>query len=157
MQSNIKNKTPKILDIKILITTIAVAVMVVFWNLFSNNAYAADKQSPDVVITLPPQTPAVAADILPPLPTIVPIVDVTLAKVGSAAKEVSQPVKQDAQANNIQPTQQATPLRVVGIPTMVIKQKFAPVVNSAAAAPAAADSSSGGSSNKKSKTKTKSS
>ena len=157
MQSHVKNKSPKILDIKILITTIAVASMVVFWNLFSNNAYAADKQSPDVVITLPPQTPAVAADILPPLPTIVPIVDVTLSKVAPAAKEVSQLAKQDAQASDNQPTQQATPLRVVGIPTMVIKQKFAPVVNSPAAAPAA-DASSGGSNNKNSsKPKTKSS
>ena len=38
-----KNEKPKFYDTKLLIAAVAVAVTVGFWNLFSNNAYTADK------------------------------------------------------------------------------------------------------------------
>ncbi len=133
MQANPKNKPgkPKFIDIKILIAALAVAVTVGFWNLLSSNAYSAEKSSPSVVITLPPQSPSVAADNLPPLPTLVPLVDVTIPQAGLASDAVnlSQPGSQapvvDNPAGQLQPSSQ---LRVVGVPTQVIIQKAKPVI-----------------------------
>jgi len=132
MQANPKTKPgkPKFTDIKLLIAVLAVAITVGFWNLLSSNAYAAEKSSPSVVVTLPPQPPSVAADNLPPLPTLVPLIDVTLPQVVPVpdAVNLSQPANQAPVVNNTatQP-QTATQLRVVGIPTQVIVQKAKPV------------------------------
>jgi len=163
MQSNHNNKSEKhkFVDTKILIGALAIAVTVGFWNLFSNGAYAADKSSPSVVVTLLPQPPSVAADNLPPLPTLVSLVDVTIPQVapGSTAMNVSQPDNQVPAANS-SALQQSNTLRVVGIPTQVIIQKQKPVFGEQISAIQTTDNSSGSSNNsssKKSKSKTKSS
>lgn len=105
MQSNHNHKSekPKFFDTKLLITALAVAVTVGFWNLFSNNAYTAEKSSPSVVVTLPPQPPSVAADNLPPLPTLVPLIDVTIPQVAPASEvmNVSQPDNQAPGTDNV--------------------------------------------------------
>jgi len=165
MQSNPKNKPakPKFIDIKLFIAALAVAVTIGFWNLLSNNAYAAEKSSPSVVVTLPPQPPSVAADNLPPLPTLVPLVDVTIPQVmlASDAVNLSQPANPapavDNAASQPQPSIQ---LRVVGIPTQVIVQKAKPVFgDTITAASNNTDSSNSSSSNssKSSSSTTKSS
>jgi hypothetical protein len=132
MQANPKSKPtkPKFVDIKLLIAALAVAVTIGFWNLLSNNAYAAEKSSPSVVVTLPPQPPSVAADNLPPLPTLVPLVDVTVPQMNQAADAVnlSQPANPaPAVDNSAAQPQPSTQLRVVGVPTQVIVQKAKPV------------------------------
>jgi hypothetical protein len=163
MQSNRNNKTgkPKFIDVKMLIAALAVAITVGFWNLASNDAYTAEKSSPSVVITLPPQTPSVAADNLPPLPTLVPLVDVTIPQINpvTEAVNVSKPDNQAPAANNTaaQP-QPTTSLRVVGIPTLVITQNQKPVFgDQISAASQNTDNSSGSSNSKNSSNGSKSS
>ena len=160
MQSNHNSKKdkPKFIDAKILIAALAVAVTIGFWNLFSNNAFAAEISSPSVVVTLPPQPPSVAADNLPPLPTLVPLVEVTIPQVaqGSEAVNVSQPGNQTP-INNNAAGQLASPLRVVGIPTQVIVQKNKPVFGEVISAASSTDNSSGSSSSKSGKSSSKSS
>jgi hypothetical protein len=155
-----KNEKPKFYDTKLLIAAVAVAVTVGFWNLFSNNAYTADKSSPSVVVTLPPQAPSVAADILPPLPTLVPLIDVTIPQVAPAsdAVNVSQPDNQIPAPDNmaVQP-QQSSPLRVVGVPTLVIVQKQKPVFGDQVNAAQTTDNSSSSSSSKSGGSSSKSS
>jgi hypothetical protein len=150
MQANPKNKPvkPKFIDIKLLIAALAVAVTIGFWNLLSNNAYAAEKSSPSVVITLPPQPPSVAADNLPPLPTLVPLVDISIPQAGLASDAVnlSQPAGQAPAVDNsaVEP-QPSTQLRVVGVPTQVIVQKAKPVFGDVMSASTTTDQSSGSS------------
>jgi len=152
MQTNHNNKSekPKFVDTKILIAALAVAVTVGFWNLFSNNAYSAEKSSPSVVVTLPPQPPSVAADNLPPLPTLVPLVDVTIPQVAPASEavNVSQPDSQVPGTDNAaaQP-QPGAPLRIVGIPTLAIVQQKKPVFGNQASSANVTDSSSSSNSN----------
>jgi hypothetical protein len=160
MQASPKHKPakPKLIDIKLLIAVLAVAVTVGFWNLLSNDAYSAEKSSPSVVVTLPPQPPSVAADNLPPLPTLVPLVDVTIPQVipASDAVNLSQPA---SQAPAAQP-QSSTQLKVVGIPTQVIVQKKKPVFGdtvSAASNSTDSSNSSNSSGGSKSKSSSKSS
>jgi hypothetical protein len=162
MQSNHSKKT-KFFDIKILIAALAVAVTVGFWNLFSSSAFTSEKTSPSVVVTLPPQPPSVAADNLPPLPTLVPLVDVTIPQLapGSQTINVSQPDNQAPAAAQSQPS---TQLRVVGIPTQVVVQKKKPVFGDQISAASQTtdessntDNSKSKSSSKKSSSKTKSS
>jgi hypothetical protein len=147
MQNNHHNKSekPRFVDTKILITALAVAVTIGFWNLFSNNAYSAEKTSPSVIVTLPPQPPSVAADNLPPLPTLVPLVDVTISQVAPASEavNVSQSESQVPGTDNAAAKPQpGTPLRVVGIPTLAIVQQKKPVFGNQASSANVTDSSS---------------
>ena len=169
MQANPKNKPlkPKFIDIKLLIAALAVAVTIGFWNLLSNYAYSSEKSSPSVVVTLPPQPPSVAADNLPPLPTLVPLVDVTIPQgmPGSDTANLSQPANPAPAVDNAaaQP-QPSTQLRVVGIPTPAIVQKAKPVFGDTITAASnntdssnSANSSGGSKSSKSSSSTTKSS
>jgi len=153
MQSNRNKKSekPKFVDTKMLIAALAVAVTFGFWNLFSNNAYSAEKSSPSVVVTLPPQPPSVAADNLPPLPTLVPLVDVTIPQVAPASDTLStQPGNQAPVSDNgIAQPQQTTPLRVVGVPTLVVVQKQKPVFGDQISSASTTDNSSSSSSSSK--------
>ena len=152
---NNQSQKPRFIETKYLITVLAVAVTVGFWNLFSINAYSDEKSSPSVVVTLPPQPPTVGADILPPLPTLVPLVDVTIPQLtsGSQAINTSQPGGDQAPVvdNSVDQPLQATPLRVVGIPTEVIVQKKKPVYgNQSVSASSTTNNSSNNGSNSES-------
>lgn len=124
MQANrpTPRKSSKFMDAKIFIAALTLAVTIGFWNLFSGSAYQADKAAlPNGVITPPPQPPPDTAQDLPPIPTLVPLV------------VVDQPVA--VQAGKIEtasaaPVLPAAPLRSVAVPTVVIVQKNAPVINS---------------------------
>ncbi|MDR3576512.1 MAG: hypothetical protein P4L50_21815 [Anaerolineaceae bacterium] len=134
-----QRKFPKFLGIKVLILTLASAIMVGFWNLLSNNAFVAT--TPPAVVTLPAQTPPNVAQDLPPIPTIVPLVKAPAPQ--SSDETIPAALPQTAPAN------QAVPLRVVDVPTIVVVQKYKPVIG--AQASNVVSNSVGGGSKKSSK------
>jgi hypothetical protein len=119
---NAPRKGPKLLDMKVFITALAMAVTFGLWNLLSNNAVQADKAVPPAEVSNPPQNPSGVAQDLPPLPTLLPLAEMQVEQV-SAAQNVAA-----AQA----PSQSAS-LRVVDAPKdQVIVQKSKPIVGSVA-------------------------
>ncbi len=131
-------KGPKFLEIKILIGTLAIAVTIGLWNLFSNNAFAPAKVAPSPQSATPPQPLAGVAEGFPVLPTLVP-----LYQVSSLPDPAGQPVGQPAAA--LQPAGQPAALREVAVPTQVIVQKFKPVVSGGFTSQPASGGSGGGS------------
>ncbi len=111
-----QRKGIKFLDIKIFIAALSVATTVGMWNLVSNNAIQTEKTVPAAVLTLPPQPPSGAAQDLPPLPTLAPLISVSAPQAGVST------------ANYEQPAGLSAPLRSVAVPTPEIVQKYNPVI-----------------------------
>jgi hypothetical protein len=112
-------KGVKFAEIKILIATLSVAVMLGIWNLLSNEAVQAEKIVPTPVVSPPGANQGTDTLANSPLPTVVPLVDVSIV---TSVAAVQQPVSN-------QPARQSVlPLRAVAVPTTVIVQKFKPVV-----------------------------
>jgi hypothetical protein len=107
------HKRSKFLDLKVFIGVFSMAITIGFWNLFSTNAFALEKASPNPIINPPPQPPVGESQDLSSqlaIPTLVPLVSVSSL----------QPVKSAV-------TQQTLPLRAAAAPTQVIVQKVKPV------------------------------
>jgi hypothetical protein len=132
---NTPNKKVKFLDMKVFIATLAFAIAVGLWNLLSNNAVQADKAAPPAVVTLPPQTPAGEAQGFPPLPTLVPLIDV------SSSQPVSAP-----QTSQLQAGVQTGSLRSVTAPDQTIVQKVKPQFDQAVVTISGGGGGGGGSS-----------
>jgi hypothetical protein len=121
---NSPRKGIKFLDTKVFIAALSVAITVGFWNLFSNNAYQSVAAAPSAVTQPVPDNTNNGQD-YPPLPTLVPLVDVTIPVIVDTA-----PIIPLAQSNNmvvsqekqIQPKEK-TALRAVAVPTQKIVQK----------------------------------
>ena len=129
-------KSAKFMDIKIFIAALTLAVTLGFWNLFSGNAYRTDQAAvPSAVTTPPPQPPSGVAEDLPPLPTLVPLAAVEQPATALAGK---------IEPANVQAPVQAAPLRSVAVPTVVIVQKNAPVIDSAQVASSGGGGGGGG-------------
>jgi hypothetical protein len=152
---NSPRKGIKFLDTKVFIAALSVAITVGFWNLFSNNAYQPVAAAPSAV-TQPVPDNNEGQD-YPPLPTLVPLVDVTIPVTVDTA-----PIIPQVQSNNLVVSQEKpaqpkakTALRAVAVPTQVIVQK-GPIMSQVVEP---SNSSGGGSSGngKKSSATTKSS
>lgn len=111
-----RRKGAKFLDAKVLIGALSAALVIGLWNLFANNALAVQKAASTPLVE-PLQQPAGAADGLPPLPTLVPLIDVGPVASASAAISPANPV-----------VNQPSSLRAVAAPTQVIVQKVKPVI-----------------------------
>ncbi len=109
-------KKIKFLDTKVFIATLSIAVTLGLWNLFSNEAVQAEKVSPTAVVNVPPQTPANAAQGYPPLPTLVPLAEIS-----------TQQLADGQTTNQGQESDQTNGLRAVAVPTLTIVQKSKPV------------------------------
>ena len=129
-----RRKRPGLLGIKALIFTFSGAITIGFWYLLSNNAFVAT--TPPAAVALSAQPPANVAQDPPPLPTIVPLLQVSTSQSGFETKPISAP--QTAAVS------QAIPLRVVTAPSIVVVQKFKPVIGDQPAAPARTSSGAGG-------------
>lgn len=116
-QGNQRMRT-KFLDIKLFIGALAAAVIIGFWNLFSHGIYQAEKAVPATVLSLPPQSPAYAAQGFPPLPTLAPLISLNEGQANSLAVSGSE----------AQPAGQSLPLRSVAIPSPQIVQRINPVI-----------------------------
>jgi hypothetical protein len=114
-------KKPKFMDTKVLIAALSLAVTLGLWNILSNQAVQAEKAVPTQAVNLPPQPPANAAQGFPPLPTLIPLVNVT----GGQAN----PQQAAAGAAAPQGGSQATQLRSVDAPSLVIQQKGKPRID----------------------------
>ncbi|HMD90251.1 MAG TPA: hypothetical protein VKF38_13900 [Anaerolineaceae bacterium] len=141
-----RRKAPRFLGVKILILSIAGAITIGFWNLLSNNAFVAT--TPPAVVTLSAQPPANVAQDLPPIPTIVPLINIQAPLTSGETMPSDQP--HTAAVN------QSLPLRVLVAPTIVIVQKSKPVIG-AQVSNTASNSGGGGGSSSKSNSSTKSS
>jgi hypothetical protein len=120
---NSPRKGIKFLDTKVFIAALSVAITIGLWNLFSNNAYKPVVDPPSAV-TQPLPDNNNGQD-YPPLPTLVPLLDVTIPVAVDTV-----PIVPQAQSNNLivsqeQPAQPKakTSLRAVAVPTQVIVQK----------------------------------
>ncbi len=152
MQSNQprKGQRPKFIEAKYLITALALAITVGFWDIFSIESYVSEESSPSAEITLPPQTPSTAADNLPPLPTLFPLVDVTNSQLTDTSGG-----KNTLPVENLLPAQPqpTTQLRVVGVPTQTIVQKQKPLFGDQMVSSQNSDNGSGSNSSKGKKSK----
>jgi hypothetical protein len=110
---NNHNKGIKFLDTKVFIASLSIAVTVGLWNLFSNEAILAAKGKANPNQS-PSQPPANEGQDLPPLPTLIPLVNGSNLQGNGPA-----PVNQS----------QATILRSVAAPDQVIVQKVKPVID----------------------------
>jgi hypothetical protein len=120
---NNKNKTPKFMDMKLFIAALTLAITIGLWNLLSNKLVQADKLAPTAVVNLPAQPPAGVAQDLPPIPTLVSVLQIDTSKISAIAP-----------ANSVQPVSssvQSAPLRSVAIPTQTFVQQNAPIVQQA--------------------------
>lgn len=113
-----RRKTLKFLDIKVLISTLSVAVIIGLWNLFANNGFAIAKAAPKVIGAPSPEPLPGSSGDLPPLPTITPLLVISSLPADSAAVSSNSPAIGQAPAA----------LREVTAPTQVIVQKFKPIV-----------------------------
>jgi hypothetical protein len=116
-----QKKPVKFLDAKVLIATLSLASTVGMWNMFSHSALKADQNKVDPTTTPPPQPPAEGLDGLAPLPTLIPLVNVTTQQEVNTAQTAQQPAGQ------------MPALRSVTAPTQVIVQKVKPVFDQPAA------------------------
>jgi uncharacterized membrane protein YgcG len=114
-----QRKGVKFAEIKILIATLSVVVILGIWNLLSNEAVQAEKIVPAPVVSPPSADFSTDPQVDSPLPTVVPLVDVTTI---TSAVAVQQPVSNQP----VKPS--VLPLRAVAAPTQVIVQKYKPVV-----------------------------
>ncbi len=123
MPANTPQRKPvKFLDAKVMIATLAVAVTIGLWNLFSIDAVRAEKAVPPALQADPPVSTAGQAQDLPPLPTLVPLV--TLQELPAAGQAVPAGA---VQASPV-PVQTGK-LRAVAAPTVTIVQKNRPMVD----------------------------
>ncbi len=121
---NTPRKGSKFLDTKVFIAALAVAITVGLWNLFSNNAFQSVVAAPAAAVTLPIQPATGDGQDYPPLPTLVPLIDVTAPTTVNAAPitQVQSSNQMVSQADQAQPKNK-TALRAVTVPTQVIIQK----------------------------------
>lgn len=136
------NKKIKFMDTKVFIATLSIAVTLGLWNVFSTEAAQADKVSPAVVDNVPAQPPANAAQGFPPLPTLVPLADVSAQQIPAGQTDIQT-----------QGSVQSGGLRAVAVPTVTIIQKSIPVFDQGGVTTVV----SGGGGRKSSTTKTRSS
>ena len=113
---NNKHKGPKFLDMKLFIAAMTLAITIGLWNLLSNNLLQADRSAPTATVEAPAQPPANVAQDPPPLPTLVPLLEVDLSKT-SAIVPANNPVQ------SVSGSVQTTQLRSVAIPTPMIVQQ----------------------------------
>jgi hypothetical protein len=116
-------KGTKFPEVKLLIATVSLAVVIGVWNLLSNQAVEAEK-APPAPVEAPPLAGS-TADLSgqPPIPTLVPLVDLSSLIQASAA---GQPVPVVSSLPSNKP---AAALRSVTIPTQTtIIQKNKPVI-----------------------------
>ena len=121
---NTPRKGPKFLDTKVFIAAMSVAITVGFWNLFSNNAFQSVIAAPAAAVTLPVQPAAGEGQGFPPLPTLVPLIDVPSPITVNTAP-ITQAQSSDQvilQVDQAQPKRK-TALRAVTAPTQIIIQK----------------------------------
>jgi len=116
---NNSNKKVKLLDAKVFIASLALAVTVGLWNVFSNNALQSEGISPASPVVAQPQSSTNTGEGFPPLPTLVPLADGPINET-SAGTTIDQPAAG-------QPVQ----LRSVAAPTLTIVQKGKPVFDQA--------------------------
>ena len=121
-------KPAKFLDAKIFIVTLSLAITIGFWNLFSNNAIQSAQSAPGDAAAESAQPPAYVSAGGPPLPTLVPLLDVPAADLQAASAAAPALVGQ------------GTPLRAVAVPTQQIVQKHNPIIGQ----PVQASSGGGG-------------
>lgn len=115
-------KSPKFMDTKVLIAASSIAVTIGMWNLFSNGALNDQIASQKTVQAAPAEAPVAAGQGLPPMPTLVPLVDVTSLHTGQlTTAQDSGPLA----ASEIQPNK--LNLRSVTAPDQVIVQKVKPM------------------------------
>lgn len=117
-------KGSKYLDTKLMIVTLSLAITIGLWNLFSSNE-VQNVQSASGAAAEAAQPPSEAGAGSPPLPTLVPLVEVD---TSTANAGVPAAVGQSA------------PLRAVAIPTQQIVQKHKPIIGQ----PVQASSGGGG-------------
>lgn len=106
----------KFAEVKLLIATLSLAVVIGIWNLLANQAVQAEK-----AVSTPVETPPLTGSTQDPsqaaLPTLVPLVDLaSLPQVSAVGQAVSAVKNAPAQ-------QSPTTLRSVTIPTQTIVQK----------------------------------
>jgi hypothetical protein len=154
---NTPRKGPKFLDTKVFIAALAVAITVGFWTLFSNNAFQPVEAAPAASITQPVQPDTDEGQDFPPLPTLVPLIDVTLPVTVNAAPvtQVQSSNQSLPQENPAQPKAK-TALRAVIAPTQVIIQK-GPIVQQSVDTVSSSNGGSNSGGGKKSSATTKSS
>ncbi len=118
-----QRKGIKFLDAKVLIATLSLAITIGLWNLFSIDAVKAEQIDPPALASDLPDGAASQSQELPPLPTIVPLVELQ----ELPAPAINAPVSQ-AQANPAlaAPTGK---LRSVAAPPVTIVQKNKPLVD----------------------------
>jgi len=121
-------KGQKFLDAKVFIVTLSLAITIGLWNLFSNNAIQTVQSAPGDMAAESSQPNAAAGS--PPLPTLVPLLEVNVSERNSAAA-AGQPG-------------QSTALRAVAVPTVQIVQKHAPIVGQTGQSVQASDNGGGG-------------
>jgi hypothetical protein len=114
-----QHKGIKFPEIKIMIATLSLAVMIGIWNLLSNQAVQASKVSPTPVVAPPPADLPGDNPLNAAVPTLVPLVD--LSTISSV--KVSDPVQ-----STVPVSQSGLPLRAAAIPTQIIVQKFKPLI-----------------------------
>ena len=154
---NAPRKGPKFLDTKVLIAALAVAITVGFWNLFSNNAFQSVIAAPAAAVTLPVQPAAGEGQDFPPLPTLVPLIDVTT-PITVNTRPITQAQSSNQMVSQVDPAQpkSKTALRAVIAPTQIIIQK-GPVMQQSVDTVGSSDSNSnskgGGKSSKAATTK----
>jgi hypothetical protein len=154
---NTPRRGPKFLDTKVFIAALAVAITVGFWTLFSNNAFQPVEAAPSAAITQPVQPETGEGQDFPPLPTLVPLIDVTL-PVTVNAEPVTQVKSSNQAVSQENPTQPnaKTSLRAVTAPTQVIIQK-GPIVQQSVDTVSSSNGGSNSGGGKKSSATTKSS
>ncbi len=113
---NTPKKGIKFLDAKVFIAASSIAVTVGLWNVFSHGALLDQIASQKPVQAAPADPSVAAGQGLPPLPTLVPLINVTAAQ-GSQAAALPAGQSQPNTSN----------LRSVTAPDQVIVQKVKPV------------------------------
>jgi hypothetical protein len=126
-------KGSKFLDAKIFIVTLALAITIGFWNLFSNNAIQSAQSASGAAAAESGAPPADVAAGGPPLPTLVPLVNVSV----SAADQSSA-------ASSPQVSGNSAPLRAVAVPTQQIIQKHNPLISQPVQASSSGGDNGGG-------------
>lgn len=121
MPANTPQRKPvKYLDAKVMIATLAVAVTIGLWNLFSVNAVRAEKAAPPALQAGPPDASAAQTQDLLPLPTLVPLVTLQDLPARAAPVEAGQAGQVPVQTGK---------LRSVTAPSVTIVQRNKPLVD----------------------------
>jgi hypothetical protein len=126
-----QKKTPKFLDAKVFIAVASLGITVGLWNVLSTQTLGVAKTSTAAVVAPPPNPSSDSAQGLPPIPTLIPLVD------AAYQPAVSQ--------NGVNTSLDTTELKSVTTTDQKIVQKGKVVID--IQAPPSAASSNGGQNN----------